>query len=275
MDVLTPPIIMLTDFGTRDAYAGQVKAVIAAIAPAAPIIDLTHDIAPYAIDEGAWMLEVTLPLLPPRAIVLGVVDPGVGTARAEVAIGVGGRTFVGPDNGLFSALLPEASREALTAPGPLPAPEGGVAVELSDPRFHRPTVSATFHGRDIFGPSAAHLAAGVAITDLGPPRATLTAFPAFCGRPARPGVLDGYVVHIDRYGNLITTIRAHQLFPAFVLELAGHEVDRHVRTFADAPPGVPFCHVDSSGFLAIALNRGNAAQHLGVERGAPVRVRAR
>lgn len=277
MDAVTPPIFLLTDFGTRDAYVGQVKAVIAGIAPGATITDLTHEIAPYAIDEAAWVLETTLPLLPPGAIVLAVVDPGVGTARGVVAIRVDGRHFVGPDNGLFSALLPEVVRAPLTAPTSVPIPGGNaiVAVDLSEPRYRRPVVSSTFHGRDIFGPAAAHLATGVEITDFGPPRPSLVALPPFRGRSAELGALDGYVVHIDRYGNLVTTIRACQLRPAFTLEVAGHEVDRQVRTFADAPPGVPFCHADSTGFVAIALNRGNAARHFGVERGAAVRVRPR
>ncbi|MGH2609639.1 MAG: SAM hydroxide adenosyltransferase, partial [Tepidiformaceae bacterium] len=100
-------------------------------------------------------------------------------------------------------------------------------------------------------------------------------FPAFSGIPAGFGVLDAHVVHIDRYGNLITTLRAAQLFPSFALEINGHTVDTRVRTFAQAPPGRPFCHADSSGYVAVAMNRGNAASTLGASRGTPVRVLAR
>lgn len=274
---MTRPIVLLTDFGHSSTYVGQVKAVIAGIAPDAPVIDLTHEVAPFAVEEGAWMLECALPVLPDDAVVLAVVDPGVGSQRAEVVIRVDGRLFVGPDNGLFSCAVPRWRRDELPVPGPgRLATHAGIDVrELCEPLIRRPHVSATFHGRDIFAPAAAHLARGLDHRLVGPPLPALMAFAPFEGRPGRWGELHGHVIHIDRYGNVVTTIRAGQVFPQFELHVGGAAVDRHFRTFADAPPGMPFCHADSSGFIAIALNQGDAARALGVRRGDPVVVYAR
>ena len=265
---LTRPIFLLTDFGTRDAYAGQVKAVIAGIAPHSPIIDLTHDVEPFAIDEGSWLLETSMSALPPDAVVVAVVDPGVDTARRGLLVLCEGRAFIGPDNGLLSCAFPPELRDG----------RGGASLdvrELTDPRFHRATVSATFHARDIFGPVAAHIAAGLDHRLVGPPAATPVLLPPCCGQLPALGELRGEVVHIDRFGNLITTIRAAQLFPAFELQIAGRVIARQVRTFADAPPGEPFCHADSSGYIAIAVNQGSAVATLRVARRDPVVVRAR
>lgn len=271
METLTRPIFLLTDFGLRDHYVGQVRAVLASIAPGSPMHDITHDVEPYAVDEGAWLLEATIPLLPADAVVLAVVDPGVGTSRRALAVACEGRLFVGPDNGLLSGAFPGPCRPGgVGAASPMPD-----VRELADPQFRRAAVSHTFHGRDVFAPAAAWVAAGLDYRRLGPPVAEAKLLPPFCGVPDGPGRLRGNVIHTDRYGNLVTTIRVAQLFPAFDLEIAGRSVDTHVRTFADAPPGVPFCHADSSGFVAIAMNQASAAGELGVHRGDPVLVRAR
>lgn len=265
---LTRPIFLLTDFGTRDSYAGQVRAVIAGIAPHSLVVDLTHDVEPFAVDHGAWLLESALPALPPSAVVMAVVDPGVGSARRGLLVLREGRAFIGPDNGVLSCAFPTELRDGRGGESP-------DVRELTHPRFHRPTVSATFHARDIFGPVAAHIAAGVDYREVGPPAVNPVLLPPCCGQPAAMGELHGEVVHVDRFGNLVTTIRAAQLFPSFELEVAGRVIARHVRTFADAPPAEPFCHVDSSGFIAIAVNMGSAAATLGVGRRTPVVVRAR
>jgi S-adenosyl-L-methionine hydrolase (adenosine-forming) len=264
----TRPIFLITDLGPAGHYAGQLRAVISSIAPAAPIHDLAHGIEPWAVDEGAWLLETALPVLPPSAIVLAVVDPGVGTHRREMLVASDGRLFVGPDNGLLSAAFPPGVR---AGGGAL----GADARELCSPQFRRPHVSATFHGRDIFAPAAAHLANGLDYRLLGPPIADPVLLPPFEGQPGPLGELHGRVVHIDRFGNLITTIRAAQLFPAFEISVGTALVDCRVNTFGTAPRDVPFCHVDSSGFIAIAINQASAALALGVQRAAPVVVRAR
>ncbi len=272
METVTRPIFFLSDFGTRDSYVGQVKAVITGIAPGVTVIDLSHEVEPFAVDEGAWLLESALPVLPENSVILGVVDPGVGTPRRALAIVREGRVFVGPDNGLLSGALPEAVRGGLPPAGGAVDVAGVDAHEITVARFRRRTVSATFHGRDVFGPAAAHLALGADYRQLGPPVRTVIALPPFSATPGEFGCLEGFIVHIDRYGNLVTTIRAAQLFPSFSLEVGGLVIDTRVRTFADAPPGVPFCHVDSSGFVAMAINQGDAAKELGVRRGDVVRV---
>jgi S-adenosylmethionine hydrolase len=206
--------------------------------------------------------------------VCAVVDPGVGSSRRAILAVAGGRTFVGPDNGILSCLLaederPERGREALA----VPAPKGIAVHDLCSPQFRLPSVSATFHGRDLFAPAAAHLAAGVDFRLFGPPIGTMLAFPPFCGQPGSFGERHGYVVHVDRFGNLITTIRAAELFPRFEISVGGHTIDRHVRTFSGVGEGQLLCHVDSSGYVAIAAHKGDAAAMTGARRGDPVTVR--
>ncbi|MCC6381489.1 MAG: SAM-dependent chlorinase/fluorinase [Dehalococcoidia bacterium] len=262
MEKLSRPIFLLTDYGTRDAYVGQLKAVIAGIAPRAPIVDLTHAISPFAVDEGAWVLETVLPVLPEGAIVVAVVDPGVGSSRRALVVAREGRLFVGPDNGLLSPVFGEERR------GGAATGAGEVDVrELCEAQLWRPEVSATFHGRDVFAPAAAHFATGASYQHAGPPVSNPVLLPPFCGQPDGFGRLVGEVIHVDAFGNLVTTIRATQLFPRFALEVCARLVDTHLRTFSDAPDGRPFCHVDSSGFLAVAVREGSAAVALGAHRG--------
>ncbi len=266
---MSRPVFLLSDFGSRGSYVGQVRAVIAAVAPASPVHDITHEVEPFAIDEGAWLLETALASLPETAVVLAVVDPGVGSARKGIALLSAGRLFIGPDNGLLSAALPAPVRETGKTDGLVRA------HELTSPQYQRRPVSPTFHGRDIFAPAAAYLASGLDLALLGPPLAVLTTLPPFEGVPARPGELHGRVVHIDRFGNLITTLKAQQIFPECAIEVAGYSVDRRFHTFASAPEGAVFCHVDSSGYVAIAVNQGSAASVTGGRRGDSVVVRAK
>ncbi len=272
------PVFLLTDFGARDAYAGQVRAVLAALAPGAPVFDLTHEVEPYAIGEGAWLLETCLPVLPAPSVALAVVDPGVGGERLPVAVRVpdgagAARYLVGPDNGLLSALAPDDARPERPAARPLPA--GVEARRIESPRARRASVSATFHGRDLFAPAAALIAREGGIEGLGPALDALTLLPPFAGVPDGAGGLRGTVAHVDRYGNLVTTVRAEQAPPAFTLEAGGHRIGRLVRTFGDVPRGTLACHVDSSGFLAIAEREGSAAARTGLRRGDGVRLRPR
>ncbi len=265
------PIVLLTDFGNRDTYVGQVKAVLAARAPGAPLVDLTHEVSPYAIDEGAWLLETALPFLPAPAVVLAVVDPGVGSERAPITLRAPAaadpsavRYFVGPDNGLLSAAAPADTRPS--APGPCPAPPALDVRAIENAEARLATVSATFHGRDLFAPAAAHIAVAGDHESLGPSRDELTLLPPFAGR-AEGTAVRGTVIHVDRYGNLVTTIRKEQLPPDFKLDINGLRIEHMVRTFSDAPPRALACHVDSSGFLAIAEREGNAAARTGAARG--------
>ena len=265
------PIVLLTDFGTRDTYVGQVKAVLTARAPGAPLVDLTHEVSPYAIDEGAWLLETALPFLPAPAVVLAVVDPGVGSERAPIALRAPAATdpsavryFVGPDNGLLSAAALPDTRPS--APGSCPAPPALDVRAIENAEARLATVSATFHGRDLFAPAAAPTAVTGHHESLGPGRDEMTLLPPFAGRAEGTNVR-GTIIHIDRYGNLVTTIRKEQLPPDFVLDINEQRIEHLVRTFSDATPDALACHVDSSGFLAIAEREGNAAARTGAAQG--------
>ncbi len=271
---MTRPIFLLTDFGTRDSFVGQMRAVMATVAPGAALHDLTHEIEPFAVDEGAWALDVAVDVLPADAVVCAVVDPGVGTGRRALCVQRDGRTFVGPDNGLLSVAYAEETRDRAEGAGSVvrlsPADQ---ATELCSPQYWAPRPSATFHGRDIFAPVAAQVANGIDTRLLGAPVAEAVVLATCCGQPSEAArELHGCVVHVDRFGNLVTTVRAAQLFPLFEIRIGDVVVDRHVRTFANAGAEVPFCYVDSSGYIAVAINRASAAATLGVGRGEPVVV---
>jgi hypothetical protein len=255
----SPPIALLTDFGSRDGYPGVMKGVILGIAPGAALVDLTHEIAPQDIAGAAWALHTAWRYFPLGAIFLCVVDPGVGSARRPIALAAGGRLFVGPDNGLFSYVLAAA-----------PA---GEAVALDDTRFHLPHPSATFHGRDIFAPCAAHLARGVPLRELGSAVAAASLVTFALPRPIWQGeLLHGHVLHVDHFGNLITDFAgalaaALLATPSARLAVAGRDISARAHTFAEGPEGEPFLLADSSGHLAIAVRNGSAAALLGAGRG--------
>lgn len=264
-----PIITLLTDFGTADTYAGQMRGVIATICPSAIVIDLTHAVRPQAIEQGAFLLESALPAFPPSAIHVAVVDPGVGTARSGLLIRAGERTLVGPDNGLLSCAISIASRPA--AAGRIALPVGVQAFALRPPAGAE--VSATFHGRDLFAPAAARLANGVEPATLGDPVDGMIALPPFRGRLVRDGEIEGRVVHIDRFGNLLTSIHRSQLRgDPIALHIGGTEVTTFARTYGDADGMVAV--VGSSGFLEVALVKGSAAAALSVGLGEPVQLRS-
>jgi S-adenosyl-L-methionine hydrolase (adenosine-forming) len=262
------PIAILTDFGYRDHYVGAMKGVIASIAPGAPLIDITHGVPAQSIAAGAIALAQTWRLFPPRTVFLVVVDPGVGTARLPVAVQTrAGARFVGPDNGVLSLALEEA--------GP------SRAVELRAPRYRRARVSATFHGRDIFAPAAAHLWRGVKLESLGPPvREGLTHLEL---AEPREGVeeLRGEVLYVDGFGNLVSNIARDALarfearFPAMRLSVrigTGAPIEI-LQAYGDARNGVPLATFGSFELLEIAVREGSAARHFAAGPGAMVTVR--
>ena len=261
---------LLTDFGLRDGYVGVMKAVMLGIAPDARLIDISHDVAPQDVEDGAWILGMAWRAFPVGSVLLCVVDPGVGSARRAVAVERHGRYFVGPDNGLFTYPLMADSDDASHVR----------CVRLDDPRYHLSSPSATFHGRDIFAPCAAHLAAGVPLEALGSPvdPATLARLPIELGARWHEGAIIGRVAHVDHYGNLITNIGpalaevALRTLDARV-SLAGRVVSARATHFAAGPVGEPFFLRDSSGALAVVLRDGSAAEALGVGRGAEIELR--
>ncbi|MFD9961153.1 S-adenosyl-l-methionine hydroxide adenosyltransferase family protein [Amycolatopsis sp. NPDC058986] len=248
-------ISFTTDYGLRDGFVAACRGVIARLAPDVQMIDVTHEVPPQQIRHGATALAQTVPYLP-EAVHLAVVDPGVGTARRGVVVVAQRGLLVGPDNGL---LLPAAS--AL----------GGVVetFELSEPSLRLPETSATFHGRDIFAPAAAHLALGVAPSEFGErvPDPVTLADPLVA---AFPGKLVAEVVTVDHFGNVQLAASPADLA---LTELTGavsvHSARVAVRavvgrTFGDVPRGEAVLYTDSAGRLAVAINGGSAAATLGL-----------
>lgn len=255
---------LLTDFGLRDGYVGVMKAVALAIAPDAHIVDISHDIAPQDIEMGSWTLGMAWRYFAPGSVLVCVVDPGVGGARRAIALAASGRSFVGPDNGLFTHVLGQADAER--------------CVALTNPAYHLPHASATFHGRDIFAPCGAHLLAGVALEALGDPLdpAVLVRLPIAIAPSWDGEALLGRVAHVDHFGNLISDIPlgdpAALLAPGVRIQVAGRAIAHIATHFAAGPPDEPFALRDSSGALAVAVRDGSAARTLGVGRGALVTI---
>jgi S-adenosyl-L-methionine hydrolase (adenosine-forming) len=261
-------ITFLTDFGLTDDFVGTCHAVMKRIAPDVQIIDLTHGIPPRQVLQGALVLANTMPYAP-VGVHLAIVDPGVGSGRRALALEAGeGRRFVGPDNGL---LVPAAGVV------------GGIraAHELTNPEYALTPVSATFHGRDVFSPAAAHLALGLPLAELGPP-----IDPEALVRlevPA-PSVSDSSIgatcLYVDRFGNMQLNLRREHLEQARIvpgrrlrLEVGGRPDEAvAARTFADAEPGELILYEDSYGNVALAVNRGSAAERLDGQAGVTVEI---
>jgi S-adenosylmethionine hydrolase len=259
-------ITLLTDFGLQDGYPGIMKGVIWGIAPEAQIADLTHSIPPQDILAGALALGRAAPYFPPGTIHVGVVDPGVGTQRRAMAARIGECFFVGPDNGLCTALLEQAA--------------GAIqAVQLDHPRFWLPEVSHSFHGRDIFAPVAAHLANGVALDELGSPLAEVERLPIPLPHPldrqGRQG-WRGHVTHVDAFGNLSTNFTRQHVPEAGTgkpcVRIAGQEICGLANTFGEGQPGDLLAMLDSAGQVSVCEVNGSAARRLKVVAGEPVEL---
>ena len=251
-------VTLTTDFGTRDSYVAQLKGVLLAGCADVRIHDLTHALAPHDVVEGALFLAGAVPAFPPGTVHLAVVDPGVGGERRRIAVEVAGQWVVCPDNGLLTLLARSHPIDAVH--------------ELTNPRFRREPASATFEGRDVFAPAAAHLACGGSLADLGPSVAEPIRLALREPVAGEDGVR-GEVVHVDRFGNAITNI------PASMLPEAGearvHAAGRDVallRTYADAEAGEALALMGSSGYVEVAVREGSAAEALGLGRGDAVRV---
>ncbi|HEX6953139.1 MAG TPA: SAM-dependent chlorinase/fluorinase [Gaiellaceae bacterium] len=259
-------ITFLTDFGLQDDFVGTCHGVIATIAPDARVIDITHGVRPGHVMQGALVLANTLPYMP-AGVHLAVVDPGVGSSRRALALrDREGRLYVGPDNGL---LLPAAERF------------GGVAEahELANAAYSLQPVSRTFHGRDLFAPAAAHLAAGVALDKLGPPVDPDELVRLELPQPEiGQNRIRAVALAVDRFGNVALNLQREQLEHAELAAGARIELssggDRFyavfARTFGDAPRGSLILYEDSYGSLALAVSRGSAAQLLRLEEGGEI-----
>ena len=234
-----PPILLLTDFGLKGPYVGQLHSAIASVHGGLSVIDFMHDLPTFSPERSAILLQAALPWLPTRCIVCAVVDPGVGSARHAIAMRMEQRWFVGPDNGLFS-LITEQPDEVLKLDLPAAA-------------------SASFHGRDLFAPAAAQLALGHAPGN--PFSGDLTSVP----------VNRQQVIYVDYYGNAMTGLRAEDVEESSRLRAGRRELVR-ATTFSDRPAGTAFYYKNSWNLIEIAVNQGSAAESLGLVPGTTVQI---
>lgn len=252
-------ITLTSDFGLQDQYVSSMKAVILGLAPDVRLIDISHDIPAQDIMAGAWVIRNSAFLFPKNTVHLVVVDPGVGTERHPIVLKIDDQYFVGPDNGIFSLFYDEYEYEA---------------IKLNKEKYWRKDRSRTFHGRDIFAPIAAHLINGVSLKELGDPINDLVTYHWAVPIGDKDG-LQGWVVHIDRFGNLITNI-SEDLIEDMIgrrkvrIYVGNTMIDHLVNTFGDVEEGDPAAFIGSSGMLEIGINKGNAAKLLSVDKGAQV-----
>ena len=259
---MRPVIALLSDFGSRDHYAGTMKGVMIGICPDVTFLDITHDITPHDVVEGALQLAASYRFFPAGTIFLAIVDPGVGSPRRGIAAEAGDYRFVAPDNGVLTAVLDEVAPKRI--------------VELTERRYARATVSRTFEGRDRFAPAAAWLARGIELAALGRPAGAVQRLDL--PRPSVAGDhVAGEVLRVDRFGNLITNIDRATLEQVtgagpLTVMVGAQRVHGVVATYADVPPGELCALIGSSNYLEIAVNAARAAEILGIDRGAAVHV---
>ncbi|HSD67655.1 MAG TPA: SAM-dependent chlorinase/fluorinase [Vicinamibacteria bacterium] len=263
---MAPIIALLTDFGLQDHYVGAMKGAILTACPEATLVDVTHEVPAHDVAGGALTLDAAYRYFPAGTVFVAVVDPGVGTARRPIALRAGRWLFVGPDNGLFTHVLE--------------AHPGARVHLLASARLFREPVSPVFHGRDVFGPAAGHLARGLALEEVGPP----VGDPVRIDGPAKTRTeagWEGAVLRADRFGNLTTNLLEGDLdalggggFEGLEV-CVGAEVLPLVRSYSDVAPGRACALVGSSGRLEIAVRNGRADALPGGSPGGRVRVRRR
>jgi S-adenosyl-L-methionine hydrolase (adenosine-forming) len=255
-------VALITDFGTRDHYAGTMKGIVLGLCPDATLVDITHEIPPHDVLTGALELAASYKFFPPATIFLVVVDPEVGSARRGLVAEAGDYRFVSPDNGVLSAVFREHKPKRV--------------VELSERRYARPTVSRTFEGRDRFAPAAGWLARGTEPTAMGRPVSNWQVLDIPEPRQDEAS-LEGQVLLVDRFGNLVSNID-RRLFEQFRhdegirIAVDGQSIDKLVATYAEAPEGTVCALFGSSEHLELAVNGGSAADLLHLGRGAAIRI---
>lgn len=254
-------VTLTTDFGLQDHYVSVMKAVMLGVNPDIRFVDVSHQIPPQDIMAGAWVVRNASMEFPPGTVHLVVVDPGVGTERNAVAVKINNQFFVGPDNGLFSLIGDEYDYEA---------------YRLTNRSFWKKEPSNTFHGRDIFAPVAAHLAGGAKLSDLGERVEELITYRWAVPISDKDGI-QGWVIHIDRYGNLISNITSELIDNSigeskFRIYTGNTILDEIVPTFNTVADGEPAAYIGSSDTLEIAINKGNAQEMLGVQKGAQISI---
>ena len=253
-------ITMTTDFGLRDAYVGSMKGVILSIHPHVRIVDITHELPAHRILPAAYLLREACPRFPPGTVHVAVVDPGVGGQRTPLLLKIDDRFYAGPDNGMFGLLMAD-----------LPL-QGAWRLERREHFLH--PVSNTFHGRDVFAPVAAHLAAGTPPDAFGPAAAD----PSSLSLPAHheeTGTLRGQVVWIDRFGNCITNLTDKVVSrwargASFTVHTASKKIAGISTSYESTPEGEALSLINSMGYLEVACNQARADRALGLREGDPV-----
>ncbi|MEQ1884340.1 MAG: SAM-dependent chlorinase/fluorinase [Bryobacteraceae bacterium] len=257
-------ITFTTDFGTTDYFAGAMKGVIAGIAPKARVIDITHEILPYDINQAGFVISQAWTCFPKGTIHVVIVDPGVGSARRPILVEAGGHFFIGPDNGVFSMIYDAVPHKVRV---------------ITNTKVFRKNVSRTFHGRDVFAPAAAHLAKGMPPMQIG--KIIHDEVRSWNAQPTKIGSAKtsnwrGAILKVDRFGNLITNFHIDRFddVKTHAIELrAGKEkIRRLALTYSETEIGELFAIVGSSGYLEIAANQANAAARIGCSAGAPVEL---
>lgn len=256
-------ITLTTDFGTGSPYVAAMKGVILSINPTVTLVDITHDIRPQDVRQAALVLDDVTGRFPPATIHVVVVDPGVGTDRAIVYAEIGHRRFVAPDNGVLSRVARRITPSKL--------------IRISEPEYWLESVSATFHGRDIMAPVAARVSSGLDPNKLGSPLEKLVMLD-WPEPVASPGEIEGEILDVDSFGNLITNVDAEMLAEVpdvrqARVQLGEHQTDGISTTYADRPQGALIALVGSTGRLELAIVSGSAAKTLQAAVGDPVAVR--
>lgn len=257
-------VTLTTDFGLKDPYVGAMKGAMLSIAPGITIVDITHLVSPGNILEGALILLQACRYFPKGTVHVGVVDPGVGSERKPLLVETEDHLFVGPDNGLFSLAARSLGMKR--------------AIELTNKKFFLQEVSSTFHGRDIFGPVAASVAFGADPKELGPELGKIRALD-IPGLERDEGGLEGEVIYVDSFGNLITNIRREDVdalgAAGCEVSIAGVSLNGIKKTYSVEEKGAPLALIGSSGYLEVAVNSGSAADFFKAGVGEKARVRRR
>jgi S-adenosylmethionine hydrolase len=257
---MAPIITLTTDLGLNDAYVAEMKGVILDINPEAKLVDICHTIKPQDIAQAAFVLSQAYPFFSQGTIHVVVVDPGVGTRRRAIILATKSASFVAPDNGVLSYVIGQSP--------------GWKAVAITKPKFWRPTVSSTFHGRDIFAPVAARLSLGLPLTDFGEMITSVAMLPLPQPCQAADGSMVGHIIHIDNFGNLITDVNSDNLPKekrTLTVEVGGQLIAGLSRTYAEGKGLLAL--IGSDGYLEIAVKNGNASAELSAKVGDKVIVK--
>ena len=259
----TKIIALTTDFGLKDPYAAEMKAVILSISPKTRIVDITHKIEKFNIRMGAYTLAAACPYFPKGTIHVAVIDPGVGTKRKAILIQTRNSYFIGPDNGVLALVAKSQGIKHI--------------YKIENPKFMLPRISSTFHGRDIFAPAAAYLANGISPSEFGPEMRKIVT-PKFAKITKTKTTLTGEIIHIDSFGNIITNLREEDceimgMKNTVNLELKDTRLKlRLCKAYSEVKAQQPLAIIGSHNFLEISINQGNAAETFQTRVGDKVRL---